>query len=208
MSDQLVTPIDLWEENTEGAFQIPAAKYFAAPGVSNSMLKHLRPTPAHLVAYLSEPRDPSPEMILGTLTHQLILTPEQPLPNLAVKPRDMKFTTTEGKAWRTQAEAGGKTIITSTDYDALYGMTKSVSRHPFAAEALGEGSLAEVSLFSRSGGLSRTMRKARLDIVPAGNCLGDVKTTTDASPSHFAKQMIEFGYACQAAHYLDLWNDL
>ncbi len=208
MSEHLITPTGLWSENTEGAFRIAPSTYFAAPGVSNSMLKRLRPTPAHLVAYLKEPRDPSPEMILGTLTHTLILTPDETLPNLAIKPRDMKFTTIEGKAWRAEAEAANKTIISSADYDALHGMTKSVSLHPFAQEALGEGSLPEVSIFCRTGGEGRTIRKARMDVVPSGNCLADVKTTGDASPAAFAKAMIEFGYACQAAHYLDLWNRL
>lgn len=203
----VASPADLFTPETEGAFLIPPVDYFAAPGVSNSMLKNMQPTPAHLPAYLAEKREPTPEMILGTLTHALILNPDEPLPRIAIKPREMKFSTTEGKLWKAQAEADGRLIVPAADYDAMHGMMTSVSRHPFAREALGvQGSMTEVSLFGRVGGDGKVLRKARLDIVPSGNCLGDVKTTVDASPGHFAKQMVDLGYACQAAYYLDLWN--
>lgn len=198
----------LYSPDTEGLFAMPAVDYFAAPGVSHSMLKAMAPTPAHLPPYLAEPREPSAEMVLGTLTHSRILTPEEPLPRLAVKPADMKFSTREGKAWRAEKEGAGLLIVTEAEHEALWGMTRSVSAHPIAGHLLSEG-LTEVSAFARfeSGGLS-CLRKCRFDLIPAANVLCDVKTSSDASPQAFRRDLYEKGYATQAAYYLDLWNAL
>ena len=201
-------PAELFTPYTEGIFAIPAEQYFAAPGVSHSMLKEMEPTPAHLQAYLAEEHEPSAEMVLGTLTHSRILTPDEPLPRLAVKPADMKFSTREGKAWRAEQQAAGLLIVTAAEHDALLGMSRSVGAHPLASRMLSSG-LTEASAFCafqlEGGGC---LRKGRFDMVPAANVLCDVKTTVDASPEAFRRDLVEKGYATQAAYYLDLWNDL
>ncbi len=54
--------------------------------------------------------------------------------------------------------------------------------------------------------------KALLDIAPRadhsvfGGSLWDLKTTQNASPYSFSKDAQKYGYAIQAAFYLDLWN--
>lgn len=196
-----------WTPNTEGVFYgLPAKTYHDAPGVSHSMLRAMDPTPAHLRAYLDEEFEPTPLMILGTLTHDLILEPERPLPRLAIKPSDMKFSTKEGKAWRSEQQAAGRLIIGEEAHTSLLGMVRSVSRHARARELLSACDV-EVSVFSAyADGDETTLRKGRMDIVPHGNVLADVKTCDDASPDAFAKKLFE-GYATQAAYYLDLWND-
>lgn len=63
----------------------------------------------------------------------------------------------------------------------------------------------------KSTGLSVPM-KALIDIVPSsdepilGNSLWDLKTTQNASPRNFRMDAQRYGYAVQAAFYLDLWN--
>lgn len=169
------------------------------------MLRAMEPTPAHLRAYLDEEFEPTPLMILGTLTHSLILEPDCPLPKLAIKPADMKFSTKEGKAWRAEQQAAGRLILTEEAHASLTGMVLGVSRHPAARELLANCD-TEVSVFQRFNLGGTVLRKGRMDIVPRANVLADIKTCDDASPKEFAKKLVD-GYATQAAYYLDLWND-
>lgn len=192
----------------EGIFHdLPAETYHAAPGVSHTMLKHMHPTPAHLQAYLQEKPEPSAAMILGSLVHSLVLEPERPLPRLAIKPAEMKFTTREGKAWRDEQQRAGKLIITEAEFKTLLGCVSAVSKHTVCREIFAHGQ-SEVSVFQKFFNLDNTvLRKARLDFVPDGNALVDVKTTQDASPEAFAKEIVSYRYHTQAAYYLDIWND-
>lgn len=203
-----MNPSQLFEANTEGAFTIPQATYFAAPGVSNSMLSNIVPTPAHLRAYLDDPddREETPAMFLGSMVHQAILEPDRPLPRLDIKPEGMKFSTITGKQWRDARVNAGIHIVTHEEYSKLLGCVRSASKHPFIADVLGAETMTEVSVFSRVNG--SIMRKARIDAVPPGNFLGDFKTTADASPEGFRKALADRGYARQAAWYLDIWNHL
>ena len=196
-----------WNPNTEGVFaDLSAADYHAAPGLSHSTLKNMEPTPAHCFAYMQEKPEPTPAMILGTLTHSLVLEPASPLPQLAVKPEDMKFSTTVGKEWRAAREQEGRLIVTSDAYKSLLGMTREIAAHPFARQLLSQGQ-TELSLFAKAPFERSLLRKCRIDFVPQGNYLVDVKTCEDASPEGFAKTLFNFGYFTQAAWYLDLWND-
>ena len=50
--------------------------------------------------------------------------------------------------------------------------------------------------------------KARLDWVPDGPAMVDIKTTLDARKDAFSKALHQRRYFVQAAYYLDLWNAL
>ena len=189
---------------------MPAEDYHAALGVSNSMLKRMDPTPAHFQAYLTEPFEATPAMILGTLAHSLVLEPEKDLPSLAIKPEDMKFSTREGKEWRAAQRAAGNLIITTDAYRSLVGMVESIAAHPVASKIV-KNAETELSLFARNPafdeffGADNPLLKCRLDIAPVGNFLADVKTCEDAGDD-FAKTVFNYGYYQQAAYYIDLWN--
>ncbi len=170
------------------------------------MLKNLHPRPAHLLAYLQEKREPTPAQILGTLVHQSILEPDRALPKLAVKPEGMRFSTKEGKVWRDEQISSGKLIIGSDTFETLSGCVRSIAAHPRCREIFADGQ-SEVSVFRNFTLGGTVLRKARLDWVPAGNALVDIKTTPDASPEAFAKEILNYRYHSQAAYYLDIWND-
>jgi hypothetical protein len=91
-------------------------------------------------------------------------------------------------------------------------MVASIAADETCQQILGQGCQTEVSVFRNFNYDGTVLRKARLDIVPAGNVLADVKTTIDASPEAFAKALLPVeqggqGYATQSAYYLDCWND-
>ncbi|HVU07825.1 MAG TPA: PD-(D/E)XK nuclease-like domain-containing protein [Verrucomicrobiae bacterium] len=196
-----------FQEGIEGIFHdLPAAAYHAAKGVSHSMLKNLHPTPAHLQAYLAEEHESTPAQIFGTLVHQRVLEPERPLPQLAVKTKAIDFKTSAGKAWRTEQQTAGRIIVTETELQNIEGCVNAIARHPRCREIFAEGR-SEVSIFKNFSYGGTVLRKARLDWLPTGNSLVDIKTTQDASEESFAWEILKYRYYSQAAYYLDIVND-
>jgi hypothetical protein len=197
-----------WKPGMEGIFyDLPAEVYHAAPGFSHSMAKHMEP-PARLPVYLSEPREPTVHMIMGTLVHQRILEPNKEMPRIALKPEGMKFSATEGKAWKAAREAEKKIILTQSEFDAVTGCVGSISKDARCQEIFKSGK-SEVSLFLKHP-KTGVMCKARLDWVPDGNYLADIKKCQDgqAEENAFSKLLYDSRYYTQAAWYLTLWNAL
>jgi hypothetical protein len=220
--------MNLFDPNTEGIFlDLPAEVYHGAPGASNSMLKHMDP-PARLPVYLSEKREPSAAQIIGTLVHARILEPNAPLPKIVVPPKtypapadcsavkqkkampgdplDWHGSANYCKAWAHNQKAAGNLILSETDFNTVNGCVDSIARHPVCKTIFASGQ-SEVSIFRNFNYGGTALRKARLDFVPSGNALVDVKTTTDASPEAFSREILNYRYHCQAAYYLDIWND-
>ena len=201
--------------------------YHAAGGVSSSMLRNMDP-PARLPAYLAAPREVTPEMMLGTLAHHMLLEPDKPLPKIAVQPEtypappDCSAVKTKKaspgdplpwhngatycKRWHAEAREAGLLVLTSDAMESLRGMVSSVSNHPWARQILVNCD-TEVSIFLDYEWNSKSvLRKARLDVVPSISVLLDIKTVEDASKDAFAWKLAD-GYALQAAYYLDMWNE-
>ena len=202
-------PSDLWEEGVEGLYLgLPAEKYHAAAGVNHSMLKNAEPV-ARLPVYLKEKREPTTAMIMGTLVHQSILEPEKPFPQIVVKPEGMQFRSAADKAWRDEHLKAGRIILNEKGKDSieqLNGMVSSIKAHPFCNRIFQHGE-SEVSGFTRqTHGL---LRKIRIDWLPHGNALVDIKTVAgEADESTVSKVLYDMRYYTQAAWYLDCWNDL
>ncbi len=198
-----------YTEGEQGAFDIPFSAYRDANAVNHGTLYRMHPTPAHCYAHITrnreEPEEETPAMILGSLIHQVILEPTKPLLRIAVKPADMKFSTKEGKQWRAEREAAGMVIVPESDWKSLGGVIRAATENSFIRDTM-HGAQTEVSLFAKIG--DGLMRKARVDIVPAGNFLADIKTLDDASKEAFKKYLADRGYARQAAWYRRIWNHL
>src|SRR5579863_7267632 len=65
-------------ENTEGIFfGVPHAAYIDAPGVSQSTLKEFGDAGSPLHFKTLPKREPSEDMIFGTLVHAVVLTPSE-----------------------------------------------------------------------------------------------------------------------------------
>jgi exodeoxyribonuclease VIII len=197
-----------FQDGAEGVyFDLAEDTYRAATGVNISALKSMGKSPAHYLAQLTQPKsEPTPAMVFGTLLHRAALEPHRLEGSFAVKPDGMTFVTKEGKAWR---DAQTLPIITGEQNEALKGAAVSVASHPAAAAIL-DGAKREVSVFRRivRNNPEGLLLKGRLDIVAVDSqgatTIGDIKTTEDASPEGFAKSIAAFGYAQQAAYYMDL----
>ena len=199
-----------FQDGAEGVyFDLAEDIYRAATGVNISALKSMGKSPAHYLAQLTQPKsEPTPAMVFGTLLHRAALEPHKLEGSFAVKPDGMTFVTKEGKAWR---DAQTLPIITAEQNEALKGAAVSVAEHKAVKKILNlDDARREVSVFKRriKKNPNSTLLKGRLDIVfdddERNTCIADIKTTEDASPEGFAKSIAAFGYAQQAAYYMDL----
>lgn len=139
----------------------------------------------------------------GTAFHTMMLEPELFDSRHVVSHFD-SFRTNEAKKWRDDTIASGKTIITNDERDSLLGMQMSARQHPRYAEIM-KNARREITAVSKHEGTGQLL-KARFDILPAGNALVDFKSTVDASPEGFGRQVWNLGYGHQAAHYSDVYN--
>lgn len=176
--------------------------------VSKSWLDKAAKSPLHLRHYLdAPPLDPTPAMVLGSLTHTRTLEPDKTFKEFAVAPK-VDRRTKIGKAEYAEflKMSAGKTVVTEDQFHLASAMARSVKSHPVARGLLANG-IAESSVVWHDK-MSGVLCKCRPDYRhEAGTALGttviDLKSTKDASAHAFAKSVANFGYHIQAAFYLD-----
>lgn len=213
-----VTDADQFAPGAEGVwYDLPAETYHAAPGVSQSALKHFEQSPAHYRAAMAAPRHETPALRFGHLTHTVILEPHL-IHRMVVEPDRKRPTKSQIEAkkpseetvalikfWNEwDAQNRGKIVVSAEERDQLQSIRDAVLLDPIASKAL-DTDIRECSLFVKfehNGG--SVLRKARIDAVK-GNALLDIKTTVDAR--EFADDYFKLRYYRQAAYYLDAWND-
>src|SRR5882724_7544828 len=183
-----------------GIHSLPAERYFAAAGVSKSMLDILADkTPAHLKAYLEGEREKeTAAMQFGTILHRALLEPDTYKGGFHVRPDKMLFTTKDGIQWRTMHS--DKPILGSSEAFQIDRMVSSVHTHPFAKRLLANG-IPEQSIFVLDD--KDTLRKSRLDMLTKGNVIPDIKTTESASLDNFERNISKYRWHVQAAYYID-----
>lgn len=186
-------------------YDMPADEYHAEPAVSNSMLSDLRRSPRHCYALhlaADKPvREPTASMRFGTMAHCVVLEPAKFHQRYAVKPQSHDGRTKEGKAWA--AEHAGREIISAEESTAATRLQSAVYAVPELAHALSSGR-AEVSVFwtDERTGLRCRARPDWLHRLPDGRLIVvDLKTTSDASPTEFARSVWTYGYHRQEAFY-------
>jgi hypothetical protein len=193
-----------------GVLQLAMPDYLAAHGVSQSMLKKLARSPAHLKHAIEHPEPDTPDQKIGTITHVAVFEPDRLESCCHVKPANYQSAkTSEWKKWNGNATECkdwiaarlDRPIISQDDFTRVLGIRDAVSRHPAAALALKDGK-AEQSLFIEDPDTGLQL-KCRADFL-TGNADVDLKTCVDASPAGFAKSVANFGYDLQAAMTLDI----
>lgn len=186
-----------------GVFQIPEEQYFAKQAVSSSLLKEMRKSPAHGLAYLNRKPEPDTDaQRLGKIIDRAILEPAR-IKSLVVKPQDMSFATKEGKAWR-DAHAGAE-IIKFDEMEMVKAIVNNVRNHPIAGTLLKTAGKAQPSLFAYDEETGLYL-KSRLDWLSGSNFIVDLKSTTTANPAMhgFPREIAKWRYHIQAAFYLDM----
>ena len=176
---------------------LPASEYHKIRALSASSAKLLLRSPSHYLAAMSNPREPSAAMRLGTLCHTLVFEPEMFEAEFAVAPRVDKRTKFGKEAFANFEEANeGKIVIDEFQYEKAKGIAAAALGHPMVEEYM-KGGDAEVTMLWEDYGVPC---KARVDYM-CGDVIFDLKTCQDASAGGFSRQIGTFQYHLQAAHY-------
>lgn len=187
--------------------------YEKSNGINQSKLVKLARSPKTLQYYLlnKEDEEETKSMIFGALVHSLILAPETVEDEFLFEPDGVDGRTKDGKAWRKHLEdratAENKRILKEADHRRGISVAESILNDPVASsyfQGMGENEISLYGLDEETG----LLKKARVDRVPKGDFLLDIKTTKDASPSAFRYSIREYKYYLQAAYYLDLYEQL
>jgi hypothetical protein len=190
---------------------MPAAHYHRIDAASASRLKKLKRSAAHMRASILYPPEPTPAMRLGSLIHSRVLEPNLYRANYAVMPK-VDGRTKAGKAAKEEFEIEnlGKSIVTEEEDSIAQAIHDSLRSCEFAARLLDAEGTVETSLFWQHADTG-LMCKNRLDkhmLFDARMTIMDLKTTIDASPKGFEREIFNYGYHIQAAFYLDGMSQL
>jgi hypothetical protein len=176
------------------------ADYHADPAVSASHLHAIARSPYHYWSRYLDPKrspvEPTAAMRLGSLVHCAVLEPDELSARYTIAP-DRR--TKAGKEQAERMAAAGIEAVTQSDMTLALSMAASVRVHPAAAALLAQGKAEQSFWWDDSATGLRC--KCRPDWY-YGTTVVDLKTTTDASPSGFARSIATFRYHMQASHYL------
>lgn len=174
-------------------------EYLALPGISASFLKACAQSGHDGYKWLKEPREATKAMDFGTAVHTMLLEPHLFSSQFAITEKLDRRTKAGKEAYEAFSEANkGKILLDEEDAVKLQRIVANAKAFPQVAEALTDFDKEKTFQFKVSG----MDCKARLDMIdPLGYFIVDVKTTKNASPSEFAKTMLNMNYDIQLAHY-------
>ena len=181
-------------------------EYHARPEISKSDLDLLARSPLHLKMKNELKNPPSDALILGSAVHKIVLERKDFSNEFKIAPATDKRTK-EGKAIHEEflKKLGGKTPINWASIRTAIKIADSVSSIKETARLLKDG-LAEQSYFSDINGVAV---KCRPDFYNEKiGAVIDLKTTSDASATGFARSVASFNYHIQAAFYSDILKSL
>lgn len=189
---------ELWTLSKNKSFE----DYQALEGINATGLKEIVRSPAHYQAWRSgENVEPdTPARAFGRAVHMAILEPERFEATILPMPEGM---TRRAKGFAdlcTQAYADGKEMMTHLDHEACLKMRDKVHSVLFLQNLLSKGD-REATLQYRDPTFD-VMCKVRPDFISAKRVVVDLKTTQDARPKAFARDIEKYLYHLQAAHYL------
>lgn len=183
-------------------------RYAELPGVHITTLKEMRRSPLHYRHRTQNVRAPSDAMDLGTAAHVACLEPERFLLEFALwnsETDEGKTRQRRGKAWDAfRADNAGKTIIRDEEYGQAIALRDAVRGDEVAMRYLAMGrpevSMTWTDAHSGSACVGRIDWETKVDGHPA---IVDLKTTRNAGPTWFQRDVAKLDYHLQLAYYAD-----
>jgi len=184
----------------------PYEEYSRWAAINASTLKHFARSPLHARHAMLHPDDPTEAQELGVATHAAVLEPESFPAGYCGAPKVDKRTTDGKKLWAEFVAANeGKHVLTAEEYTHCLAMRDAAWSHPMAAAILRSSGKNEVSAVwkDKTTEVVCKGRQDRLTYVDNWPTVVDVKTSKDAGRRKFSRDIDAYGYADQAAFYLD-----
>jgi len=173
---------------------IPAADYHAAPGLSHSGARLILDTPARYHYERTHPTPPTDAMEEGTCLHSLVLEGETVWDVV-----DGGRGVTERKA---AVRAAGRIPLSADRAAVITGMADALAAHPEASDVLATAPDREISATVEDP-TTGTLLRCRYDAL-APLYAADVKTTRSIAEFDAGRPLVTYGYAMQAAWYLEV----
>lgn len=161
-------------------------------------------SPAKFKLALTQKRKETASLAIGKAIHCALLEPTLLEQKFAVVPninRRTKVGKAEYAAW---VEANGaKTILRESEMDTVRRVMEKIRGESFFGQFLEPG-LKEVSFFAPCDFTDLHLRGRLDNFIPELNVIIDLKTTDCARRAVFNHDIEKYGYAMQAAWYMDL----
>ena len=148
-------------------------------------------------------------MLFGRAFHAYLLQPELFKKGYIVfdpanRPeQDKGMTSKINKEWREKFNESGKDILTAEQLIQIQDMKRSIMDNFYARALLSNGS-PETSFFTELNGVKVKARADYWRVKKNKNIIVEVKTTTDARPDIFARDMAKYNYHISVAYYVDI----
>jgi exodeoxyribonuclease VIII len=182
------------------ADQLSNAAYHSGPGISCTGLKKIAVSPAH---FKYGEFKQTAAMAMGSATHSAILEPELFAKQYVKLPAGKDRRSAEYKVLC--ATHGTDNVLVSADASQINAMQSAVRANPVANKWLyQEQGRNELSVYAKDPETGILVR-CRFDRLLDRGFSPDLKTTTDASPRGFSNAIAKYGYAFQAAFYMDVY---
>lgn len=174
--------------------------YHSGAGISCTGLKKIAVSPAH---YKHGEFKQTAAMAIGSATHSAILEPESFAKQYVTLPAGKDRRSAEYRALC--ASHGTDNVLVSADAHQINIMQTAVRANPVANKWLyQEPGRNELSVYAKDPETGVLVR-CRFDRLLNRGFSPDLKTTVDASPRGFSNAIAKYGYAFQAAFYLDTY---
>lgn len=186
------------------------AEYARLPGINWSKLKVIGRSPAHFVWASSEMSDEDTDAKrLGRARHVAVFESEKFASKYAIWSGGIR----RGKAWKAFEAAHlskGQEILTDREAEEVFAFANAANANPMAQRYLAGSGQSEVVItwqhtLPALGDRDEVVIpcKARLDYVSPSGAILDLKSTRDASPDGFGKEVWRYEHHVQAAWYSD-----
>jgi len=167
--------------------------------LSFSSLTAFMRSPRHFYHYHTKDKERTDAMLLGDLTHVLILQPEKLAEKFAIKPQNANKASNANKEIlaRFEADNVGKIAISADQWELAKQMAEAVTKNPTISPLL-IGAKEQPFTVEYNGIKLKGIRDVYNDF--AGTT--DLKTTAEAHPKKFARKAVwDFFYYLQARIY-------
>lgn len=195
-------------------YDIPFEDYLKWDAFSKSGIKSILKSPAHYLFWLMND-DKTKAMDFGSAIDCMVLEPNLVKSKIAIIPSTYISEKEEKKPWNNNSKTckktmvelkeSGKLILSESEYQKASAIAEKIMSHKTAGEWIRSGK-QQVSILWIDSDYGVTC-KARFDNL-RDEGIDDLKSTFDASPDGFCRQIGKMGYHAGAAMYSDGWAAL
>lgn len=189
---------------------IDPSEYGTWDAANFSTLKCFRRSAAHAREMLVNPPEQTPAMLLGQATHAAVLEPNVFEDQYVAAPKlDRRFKADKEKWEAFQRDNKSKEILTAQEFDLCIAMREAALANPIVAEIVSEKGSTELGFVwdDAHTGQRCKGRCDRFSRLWGNSVISDLKTTENATPSAWEREVVKYAYHAQAAFYLDGLNE-